>query len=91
MPFYIYIIFSNKTNKYYTGYCENIASRLKKHNSKSTISTKSGIPWILVYSEVFETKTEAIIRENQIKRMKSRKYIEELIRNTNYRSNAVKG
>jgi putative endonuclease len=79
MPFYVYILYSRKTDRYYTGYCEDLTVRLRKHNFKSTTSTKSGIPWILVYSEEYHTKNEAIFRESQIKRMKSRKYIEELI------------
>jgi putative endonuclease len=41
--------------------------------------TKRGIPWELVYCEKFKTKTEALKREREIKRKKSRKYIEGLI------------
>ncbi len=37
------------------------------------------MPWRLVYFEMFETRTEAIKRENEIKSKKSRKYIEVLI------------
>jgi putative endonuclease len=42
-------------------------------------STKAGIPWKLVYHEVFQTKSEAMKRECEIKRKKSRKYLEKLI------------
>ena len=55
MPFYVYILYSNKINKYYTGYCEDISNRLTKHNQHSTPSTKSGIPWVLLYSEQFDS------------------------------------
>ena len=37
-------------------------------------------PWDCVYSESFETKLDANRRELDIKRMKSRKYIEYLIK-----------
>ncbi len=77
--FYVYIIYSEKTNKFYTGYCSNIIERVEKHNNGSTPSTKPGIPWKLVYEECFDSKTDAIKRENEIKRKKSRKYIEFLI------------
>lgn len=30
---YTYILFSEKIDKYYTGYCENLDTRLEKHNS----------------------------------------------------------
>ena len=49
------------------------------HNAGATPSTKPGRPWIIVYSEAFATKTEALQREKYIKKQKSRKYIEALI------------
>ncbi len=83
MPFYVYILYSKKSDKYYVGYCSNPAERIKKHNFRSTPSTRSGIPWVLVYFEEYASKTEAIKRESEIKRKKSRKYIEYLIAKAN--------
>ncbi|NLK16481.1 MAG: GIY-YIG nuclease family protein [Bacteroidales bacterium] len=77
--FYMYIIQSEKTGKYYIGSCEDINSRLKKHNYGATPSTKPGIPWKLVYKEEYRTRTEALKREREVKKKKSRKYIEFLI------------
>ncbi len=77
--YFVYIIYSKKRDSFYIGYTANINSRIIKHNSGATISTKSGIPWELVYSEQYVTKTEAIKREKAIKKKKSRKYIEYLI------------
>jgi len=89
MPFYIYILYSQSTDRYYTGYCENLNSRLEKHNHHSTPSTKSGIPWKLVYTEEYRTKNEAILRERQIKSMKSRKYIKNIINTSGYTEDQV--
>jgi putative endonuclease len=80
MKFYLYILYSQSKDRYYTGSCSDLAERLKRHNAGATPSTKPGRPWIIVYSEVCETKTEALHREKNLKRMKSRKLIEELIR-----------
>ena len=80
MKYYIYIIYSKSTDRYYIGFTRNLKLRLSRHNSGSSKSTKSGIPWILVYFEEFDSKSEAIKRENYIKRMKSRDFIEKLIR-----------
>ena len=77
--YFVYIIYSKKRDSFYIGYTANINSRITKHNAGATISTKSGIPWELVYSEQYVTKTEAIKREKAIKKKKSRKYIEYLI------------
>ena len=81
MVFFIYIIYSEKRDKYYIGYTANLRTRVEKHNLGATRSTRSGIPWILVYSEEFENKSDAMKRELAIKKKKSRKYIESLIAN----------
>ena len=77
--FYTYIIYSPSIDKYYIGYTENLDWRLERHNSGWGRFSSRGIPWELVYSESFQTKSEAIKRENEIKRWKSRKKIEVLI------------
>jgi len=79
MSFFVYIIYSESKDKYYVGYTANIEERLEKHNLGATPSTRHGIPWELVYSEEFPTKKLAITRENQIKKKKSRSYIEYLV------------
>ncbi len=80
--YYTYILFSQKLNRYYTGSTEDVERRLQQHNWSRTPSTKAGIPWELVYKEKYETKSEAVKREYEIKRRKSRKYIEFLIRSS---------
>ena len=83
MSFYTYILYSNKLDRYYIGSCEDLVSRLKRHNEKSTKSTKCGIPRIIVYSENYLTRAETMARESDIKKKKSRKYIEYLIAHKN--------
>jgi putative endonuclease len=53
--------------------------RLLRHNSGRSKYTKFGIPWQLVYLEEFKNKTEAYRLELEIKKKKSRNYIERLI------------
>jgi putative endonuclease len=79
MP-YTYILFSVKLNKYYIGACTDINRRLHEHNTGHSKFTSTGSPWVLKYSEIFETLQEAKKRELYIKKMKSRKYIESLFR-----------
>jgi len=79
MP-YTYILFSAKLNKYYIGACTDLQKRLHEHNTGHSKFTSTGIPWEIKYSESFETLQEAKKRELFIKRMKSRKYIESLLR-----------
>ena len=79
MP-YTYILFSEKLNKYYIEACTDMERRLYEHNIGHSKFTSTGIPWILKYTESFETLQEAKRRELDIKKMKSRKYIENLFR-----------
>ncbi len=81
MAYFLYIIYSESKDKYYTGYTGNFETRVQKHNLGATPSTRSGIPWTMVYSEEFENKSDAIKRELAVKKKKSRKYIEGFIAN----------
>lgn len=75
----VYIICSRKIDRYYIGYTDDLEWRLERHNSGWGKYTKRGVPWKLAYTESFKSKSEAIKREREIKRNKSRKYIKELI------------
>ncbi|PXX99101.1 hypothetical protein DF185_14585 [Marinifilum breve] len=79
MSYFVYILRSKRTERYYIGYTADITCRLEKHNAGSTTSTRSGRPWELVYYEEFHEKKQAILREKEIKKKKSRVYIEALI------------
>jgi putative endonuclease len=78
MPF-IYIIYSEKLDKYYTGACIHLERRLYEHNIGHSKFTSLGLPWILKYTETFSTLPLAKKRESEIKNKKSRLYIEKLI------------
>ncbi|HKZ21893.1 MAG TPA: GIY-YIG nuclease family protein [candidate division Zixibacteria bacterium] len=77
--FYVYIIQSQKTGTYYVGSCSRLALRIERHNLGWNKSTKNKGPRSLKYREMFESRNEAISREKEIKRKKSRIYIEKLI------------
>ena len=70
-----------KDFSFYVGQCDDLDKRLSKHFDGLSKYTASKRPWRLKYFEVYASRSEAIKRENAIKRMKSRKYIEELIIN----------
>ena len=79
MVYFVYILYSEKTDRYYIGSTSDIDKRLLKHNLGGTASTRPGRPWKIVYTETLDTKTDALKREKDIKKKKSRKYIEWLI------------
>jgi len=70
--FSVYIQYSVQFDKYYVGYTNHVEERLVQHNAGRTPSAKPNRPWALVYTEVSHSKTEAIKREHDIKRKKSK-------------------
>ena len=55
---------------YYTGWTNNLEKRVEDHNQNRGAKYKRGrTPVKLVYSETFETKSEALKREAAIKRL----------------------
>ena len=80
MAFYTYILQSESTGRFYIGHTENLTKRIFEHNNNRTISIKNRGPWKLVYFEEYATRAEAAQREREIKRMKSRAWIEQLVR-----------
>jgi putative endonuclease len=80
MSYFVYIIYSSKCNKYYVGQTDSLERRIEEHNiGKGGTFSSNCIPWKLMYSEIFSTRSEAMKREKYIKAKKSRKYIEWLI------------
>jgi len=79
MGIYLYILRSEKNGHFYTGIAADVGDRLRRHNGGRSISTKSGRPWRVVYTEEFADRSSAMCRERQIKSWKSREMIEQLI------------
>jgi putative endonuclease len=62
-----YILKSIKDGRYYYGGCGDIEKRLTMHNSGRVKSTKSRTPFVLIYKEEYETRSEAQKREYYFK------------------------
>jgi putative endonuclease len=80
MVYFVYILYSAGLQKHYVGYTGgSVEERLKKHNVKHRGFTGRNADWVIMYTEIFKTKAEAINRESEIKAWKSRIKIEQLI------------
>ncbi|MGC9513821.1 MAG: GIY-YIG nuclease family protein [Fidelibacterota bacterium] len=79
--YYTYILYSKKVDRYYVGYTSDLEERLKRHHDHKISYTSNRGPWKLVWYKAFDSKSAAYACERSIKKMKSRKYIETLIRN----------
>jgi putative endonuclease len=66
---YVYIL-QCKDSSFYTGISENLQNRLDTHNSgKGSNYTKVRRPVQLLYCEEFEAKSQARLRELEIKNL----------------------
>ena len=74
--FYIYVLWSSKLKKRYTGSTEFINKRISQHNRGYNKFTKGGIPWVLIHSEEFGTKTEALKSEKFLKSGQGRAWLD---------------
>lgn len=64
---YVYVIQSKSTYELYTGSSSNLKVRLLQHNANKSKSTKGKGPWILIYTEVYRSKDDAVTRETRLK------------------------
>ena len=63
----VYVLRSDVDNKRYIGLTNNLERRINQHNSGKVKSTKSRIPFKLIYFEEFESRSEAALREKFFK------------------------
>jgi len=68
--YFVYILKSPGTNKYYVSSTEDLNKKLSYHNSGKVRSTKAYKPWEIIHFEKFDAKAEALRREKQIKSYK---------------------
>ncbi|RFM28884.1 GIY-YIG nuclease family protein [Deminuibacter soli] len=78
--FIVYVLYSERFDKIYIGYTSNLPERLRSHNELGkkgwTIRYR---PWLLIHTETFETKQEALSREKELKNAKWRAWIRDAL------------
>ncbi len=75
---YVYILQSLKDNGIYIGISKEPEKRLKQHNKGKTISTRSRIPFVMLYQEEFNSAGEARKREKYYKSGIGREQIKQI-------------
>ena len=76
----VYILYSNSLDSYYIGSCNNFEIRFQEHNSKKYASsyTAKVNDWAVILKVEQLEHGQARKIESHIKRMKSRRYIENI-------------
>src|SRR5437762_1808650 len=65
--FHCYVLSSEKRSEERRVGRENWADRIDRHNAGQSKATKHGVPWVLIRSESFASRSEAAQRERYYK------------------------
>jgi putative endonuclease len=70
MDCYVYVLgtYANKRHLTYVGWTNDVVRRLAKHNAGKGARTTRGRNWVLLHSEWFPSRREAMSREWYLKR-----------------------
>ncbi len=70
MNFFVYLITSKSKGKKisYVGYTNNLERRILLHNTGKGAKFTKGRKWKLIYYKKYNTKREAMIEENKLKK-----------------------
>jgi putative endonuclease len=79
MGYFLYILRSVPSQKYYIGSSDDPKRRLQFHNTIERGFTAQYRPWEIVFTKEFSTKTEALRAEKKVKSWKNREMIRKLI------------
>jgi len=80
--FVVYILYSERFKKNYTGFTSSLIERFKSHNQLATKGyTLKFRPWVVIHVEFFYSKSEAMQREKYLKTGIGREFIQNLIHN----------
>ena len=65
--YFVYIIKSRKSGKFYIGCTNNLRRRIEEHNNGLSQATKPYVPWQIMYYEAYRSGKEAYHRERNLK------------------------
>lgn len=78
--YYVYALQSLKDKQLYIGMTNDVKRRLNEHNSGYSKSTKSRIPFKLIYEKECENREEARKKEKKLKTGSGREFLKQLIK-----------
>ncbi|MBC3757597.1 GIY-YIG nuclease family protein [Hyunsoonleella sp. SJ7] len=77
MDYAVYILFSEKLNRYYCGHTNDVEKRLDTHNSGGKKYTTKGMPWVLIKVYHCSSRSEAVRLERKVKKRGIQRYLDE--------------
>ena len=78
MKYTVYILYSEKHNKHYTGFTSDLQTRLLSHNDFGKGWTSLYRPWQIIFTKEFDSKSDAMKFELWLKSGIGRDFIKTL-------------
>ncbi|MEW6408781.1 MAG: GIY-YIG nuclease family protein [Nitrospirota bacterium] len=78
---YTYVLQSLKDHKWYTGSTRNLKRRIEDHNNGRIQSTKSRMPFKIIYYEACLNEHDARMREKYLKTAWGKRYLKNRLKN----------
>jgi putative endonuclease len=73
--YYVYVLESKKDGELYIGCSSDLKRRFKEHNQGLNFSTKSGLPWAIIYYEACLNIRDAKRREKYFKKTQGQRLL----------------
>ena len=80
--FFVYVLRSAIDRQLYVGFSEHLRDRVMTHNAGKVTSTKSRIPWKLIFFECYTEKGDALRREQYFKTTMGKRALKLMLRKT---------
>ncbi|NQV90531.1 GIY-YIG nuclease family protein [Candidatus Uhrbacteria bacterium] len=78
--YYVYVIESMSSGKWYIGYSADLKERVAKHNRDGNTSTSKRGPWKVIYYEAYLNQKDALGREKFLKSGSGWRYLKKQVR-----------
>ncbi len=90
--FFVYIFYSRQSDSFYIGQTTDLSRRINEHNQHIFLKaeTRKASDWKLFHKIECASRTQAILIERHIKRMKSKTYLKNLSKYPEMTENLLK-
>lgn len=79
MTFYSYVLFSRESGSFYHGFCDSLEKVIEMHNSNLISPTSGKGPWVLIFSESFDTRISAIRQSRFYRSVKGQRFLKKVL------------
>jgi len=78
MPYSVYILYSESSDRFYTGFTEDLERRWKEHQIGKTKSIRFATDWKIMWSKDVQTSSDARELEVRIKTRGAKRFLSDL-------------